>query len=206
MKTIAILGFGNVGQNLAKLFNDAGYRVIVCSKSGDAGKGEYLSMNYLEGINAADAVALAVPYQVLTELLAPLAKHLAGKTVIDCTNPLNDDWSPLLLGQETSAAEQIGKLLPDAKVIKAFNTIFADVMPKKHHDREGKKITAFVAGDDLSAKNNILALAKNIGFAPLDVGPLSAARYLEAMAHLNIQIAVGQQGGTQAAFIYHQGN
>lgn len=204
MKNIAIIGFGNVGQHLAELFSDAGYQVIICSRDGEAGKPEYAAANIQQGIKAADAVALAIPYTAVKDILMPHSAELAGKILIECTNPLNEDWSPLLLGQHTSAAEQIAALLPETKVVKAFNTIFADVMAKEHHDREGLKITAFVAGNDLEAKTAVLTLVEKAGLAPLDTGGLSSARYLEAMAHLNIKIAVEQGGGTQAAFIYHQ--
>ncbi|WDE08473.1 NAD(P)-binding domain-containing protein [Thalassomonas viridans] len=204
MQKIAIFGFGNVGQKLATLFSEAGKTVVIYSKDGQSGRDRYKSASYSDGVRAVDAIALAVPYTGIKALLKPLTEELAGKIIIDCSNPLNDDWSPLLLGQETSAAEQIAAAVPQAKVIKAFNTIFADVMAKEHHNRGGLTMTAFIAGDDSAAKNTTLELAAAVGLAPLDVGPLRSARYLEAMAHLNIQIAVGQGGGTQAAFVYHQ--
>jgi len=204
MQTIAIFGFGNVGQNLAALFSEAGRKVIIYSQDGHTGAEQYQSSAYRSGLDGVDAIALAIPYSVIAELITPLAKALAGKTIIDCSNPLNDDWSPLLLGQETSAAEEISSMVPQAHVVKAFNTIFADVMAKEHHNRNGLPITAFVAADDDKAKNDTLQLAEAVGLAPLDVGPLKSARYLESLAHLNIQIAVGQGGGTQAAFVYHQ--
>jgi len=127
---------------------------------------------------------------------------MQGKIVIDSTNPLNADWSPKLLGQENSASEEISRLLPEAYVVKAFNTIFADVMNEPVKD--GRVITAFIAGDNDEAKQKIIALASDIGYAPIDIGCLYTARYLESMAHLNIQIAIGQGGGTNAAFIYLQ--
>ena len=71
-------------------------------------------------------------------------------------------------------------------------------------NRDGQRISAFVAGDQQAAKDVVMALAKSVGFAPVDTGGLINARYLEAIAHLNIQLAVGQQGGTNAAFIFHQ--
>lgn len=205
MKTIAIIGYGHVGKNLASSFSKANYQVIICSDNCESGAQEYTAMSYTDGIQNADAVAIAIPYHVTEQVLAPYAEALNGKILIDCTNPLNEDWSPMDLGHNTSGSEQIAQRITGAKVVKAFNTIFADVMPEENHDRRGHKITAFVASDDSSAKAFVLALVEAIGLSPLDVGPLSCARYLEAMAHLNIQIAVGQQGGTKAAFVYHQG-
>jgi len=196
---ISIFGTGSVGSKLKTLFVEAGQEVVSCSREVSDGV-----VSFKEGAEFAEMVVLAVPYAVLADLLPTLAKELANKIVIDATNPLNDDWSPLLLGQETSAAEEVAKLLPQSQVLKAFNTIFADVMGKEFHNRDGQKITAFIAGDTLVAKEKVSEIIVNMGLAPLDVGALAAARYLEAMAHLNIQIAVGQGGTTNAVFIYNQ--
>ena len=133
-----------------------------------------------------------------------LAPALEGKIIIDNTNPLNDDWSPLLLGQENSAGEEIQRALPKSFVVKAFSTIFADIMQKEAHNRAGHTITAFIAGNDDGAKNTIMQLAQEVGFAPLNVGDITSSRYLEAMGHLNIRIAVPLGGGTNAAYLYHQ--
>jgi predicted dinucleotide-binding enzyme len=107
-----------------------------------------------------------------------------------------------LLGQETSAGEEIAKLLPESFVVKAFNTIFADVMNasdiKDHH------ITAFVASSYEDAMKDVATLASDCGFKVVTINKLSAARYLEAMAHLNIELAVGQGGGTKASFTYNR--
>lgn len=196
---IAILGAGNVGRNLHSLLTAGGLQVHICSRSPNSGE-----LTFSEGISQADVVVLAVPYQALAELLPSLESQLQGKVVIDCTNPLNPDWSPLLLGQENSAGEEVARLLPMSKVVKAFNTVFADVMTTDRVRRGGLRATAFVAGDDAAAKRTVTELAILSGLDPLDVGPLHMSRYLEAMAHLNIQIAVGQGGGTNAAFLYHQ--
>ncbi|GAA6154040.1 NADPH-dependent F420 reductase [Pseudoteredinibacter isoporae] len=204
MNTISIYGFGSVGQKLAKLFSDAGRTVIICSKDGSSGREEYQTASFAEGAKLADAVALAIPFTAAQELLIKHADELTGTTIIECTNPLNEDWSPLLLGENTSGAEEIANALPNAKVVKAFNTIFADVMPKERHDRAGQAITAFVCGSDDHSKNDVLKLVVDCGFAPVNAGSLKSARYLEAMAHLNIEIAVGQGGSTNAAFLYHQ--
>jgi 8-hydroxy-5-deazaflavin:NADPH oxidoreductase len=128
---------------------------------------------------ASDVIVAAVPFGVSEAVLVPLAPLLRNKVLIDCTNPLNPDWSPVLLGQENSAAEVLAKALPDTYVVKAFNTIFADVMAAEYLSRGGLR-------------------------ARLTFQLCGLARYLEAMAHLNIQLAVGQKGGTSAALNYHQ--
>jgi predicted dinucleotide-binding enzyme len=202
---VGILGYGSVGKKLAKLFSEAGHEVFIGLRDQqEQVPSPYRRGTFVEVAREVDILALAIPYKASLDILKELASYLANKIVIDNTNPLNDDWSPLLLGQENSAGEEIQRELPQAYVVKAFNTIFADVMHKEAHDRAGHKITAFIAGNDTQAKQTVLQLASACGFHALDVGDISSSRYLEAMAHLNIRIAVGLNGGTQAAFLYHQ--
>jgi 8-hydroxy-5-deazaflavin:NADPH oxidoreductase len=199
---IAILGFGNVGKQFANLFSKAGHEVVIGLRSAPNQKLPYPSATFKEATEVADVVAIAIPFTACADVLPELSEVTKGKIVIDSTNPLNADWSPKLLGQENSASEEISRLLPEAHVVKAFNTIFADVMDTPV--RDGQAITAFIAGDNNEAKQKVIALASAIGYAPIDTGSLYTARYLETMARLNIQIAVGQGGGTDAAFIYLQ--
>jgi hypothetical protein len=197
---IAILGFGNVGKQFANLFSKAGHEVVIGLRSVSTQKLPYACTTFKEAAQVADVVAIAIPFTACADVLPELAEVTKGKIVIDSTNPLNADWSPKLLGQENSASEEISRLLPEAYVVKAFNTIFADVMNEPV--KGGQALTAFIAGDNDEAKQKIITLANDIGYAPIDTGRLYTARYLESMAHLNIQIAVGQGGGTNAAFIY----
>lgn len=199
---IAILGFGNVGRKFADLFSKAGHEIVIGLRSDSNQKLPYPSATFKQAAEMAEVIALAIPFTTCANVLPELVEVTKGKIIIDSTNPINPDWSPMLLGQENSAAEEISRFLPEAYVVKAFNTIFADVMNKPVKD--GQAITAFIAGDNNEAKQKIIALASDIGYAPVDTGPLYTARYLESMAHLNIQIAVGQSGGTNAAFIYLQ--
>jgi 8-hydroxy-5-deazaflavin:NADPH oxidoreductase len=199
---IAILGFGHVGKQFAHLFSKVGHEVVVGVRSASNQELPYPSAPFKEAAEKADAVAIAIPFTACADVLPDLSEVTKGKIVIDSTNPLNADWSPKLLGQENSASEEISRLLPEAYVIKAFNTIFADAMNEPV--RDGQAITAFIAGDNDEAKQKVIALASDIGYAPVDTGSLYTARYLESMAHLNIQIAVGQGGGTNVAFIYLQ--
>jgi len=196
---VGILGAGSVGRALAGLIRAAGHEPLISerSPSGD-------TVSFEEAATAGEIVIIAVPYNATEVLLPSLASALAGKTVVDATNPLNDDWSPKVLGAETSAAEEIAKLLPDAHVVKAFNTVFADIMTPEKLIRLGVRVTGFIASDHDGARRQVADLAEGMGLAPVETGPLATARYLEAMAHLNIAIAVGQAGGTDAAFVYHQ--
>ena len=189
---IGIIGAGPVGSNLKDLFTAASHDVVAADRTGAR-----------EAASHGEVVVLAIPYAACAEALPPLADVLAGKVVVDVTNPVASDWAPLPLGEENSAAEEIARLLPRSHVVKGFNTIFADVMAVPKLERDGQRITCFVAGDDEESRAIVMALAGDAGFAPQDAGPLRVARHLEAMAHLNIAIAFAG-GGTDAAFLYHQ--
>jgi 8-hydroxy-5-deazaflavin:NADPH oxidoreductase len=201
---IAFIGGGNLGGNLANLFKHAGHDVVVGLR-----QLKHVRPNRTydvalvdDAIQDADLVVLALHYQACTELLTSISGALIGKIVVDATNPLNTDWSPMFLGQENSAAEENARLLPGVFLVKAFNTIFADNMMSEKQNRKGNKITAFIAGDDAAANNVVADLARDAGFLPQLCGDLKMSRYLEAMANLNIAIAVKMKGGTDGAFIY----
>ncbi len=201
---IAFLGGGNFGNNLAGLLVQAGHDVVVGLRDVARSRSAIYRVMSLEDAAAyGDVVIIAIPYQACAEVLPLLAVYLAGKIVVDATNPLKDDWSPLPLGQATSAAEILGQLLPASTIVKAFNTIFADVITRQRIQRgNGHPVTAFIASDDIAARQTVAQIASSVGFAPRITGGLNNARYLESMAHLNIQIAVVQGGGTNAAFVY----
>jgi 8-hydroxy-5-deazaflavin:NADPH oxidoreductase len=228
---IVFIGSGNVAKALGQLLRAAGHEVVLGSRpssppsaglipgASPAGSGAPAPATHADAgpvvpaaipaelsaqLAWAELVILAIPFLAVGEVLPALASALDGKIVVDATNPVQADWSPLLLGQEHSAAEEIARLLPGARVVKAFNTIFADVMQASRLDRGGQPITCFVAGDDAAAVRLVADLGHSAGFGPRLVGPLSMARHLEALAHLNIQLAVGMRGGTNAAILFHQ--
>jgi predicted dinucleotide-binding enzyme len=203
---IAVLGGGNFGGNLANLLVNAGHEVMVGLRDPGAARADatYRIASLQQAATHADIAIIAIPYQACADALPPLAGLLAGKIVVDATNALKDDWSPLPLQRFSSAAESLAALLPGSVIVKAFNTIFADIMKDGLLDRAGHRVTAFIAGDTDSANAIVAGIAADAGFAPLITGALGNARYLEAMAHLNIQIAVVHAGGTNAGFVYHQ--
>lgn len=203
---IAFIGGGAIAKAIGSLVKTAGHDVVLGvrapSKKTDEAGLKYGTIE--ESITDADVVLIAVPYYVIDDVLPQFADALAGKLVVDATNPVATDWTPILTGEEFSGAEHIAEILSKSRVVKAFNTIFADILQQDRLDRSGRKITLFVAGDDAAAKQTVMKLGSEIGLEPLNAGPLKSARYLEAMAHLNIELAVGQGGGTNAAFIYDQ--
>ena len=113
------------------------------------------------------------------------------------TNAVTDDFG-LAIGFSTSAAEEVQKMLPKARVVKAFNTVFA---ANQNTGRIGdEKLTLFVAGDEVKAKETVMQLGRDIGFDPLDAGPLKSARYLEPMATLLMNLAFTLGMGTKIGY------
>ena len=187
---IGIIGAGQLGSKLEALFTDAGHDVLTGGRT-----------TARDAASHGEIVVLSIPFDACADVLPPLADALAGKIVVDATNPINPDWSPMELGGK-AAAEHVQALIPHARVVKAFNMVFADVMTREGLDRGGVPATVFVASDDEGARGTVASLASEIGFAPVEVGGLSHARFMEGMAHLNIQLALGMGGGTNAAFVY----
>ena len=187
----AIIGSGNVGTSVARGVTDAGHEAVVAdlSEDGLAAVAEkapvQTTTSNREAVADADAVVLAVPFDAVQDIAADLRDDLAGKIVIDVTNPLAPDLSGLATNG-LSAAELVQQAAPDARVVKAFNTVLAANQADPSVD--GTQLDGFVACDDDEAKQAVLGVLEQIGFRPIDVGPLSAARYLEGMAFLNIAL------------------
>jgi predicted dinucleotide-binding enzyme len=172
---IVLIGSGKVGTALQTGLSRAGNDVRLAKKGQIA-----------ETAAWADVIVLAVPFSAVPDVARALETVAGGKTVIDATNALTPNLE-LAVGFTTSGAEELQKLLRRAHVVKAFNTVFAQHMSTGKVN--GEQLTAFVAGDNESARNIVLALARAIGFDPVDAGPLKNARSLEALAPLNIQLS-----------------
>lgn len=189
---VAIIGAGNVGKALGTSITRAGHDVTFSAKSVESAAeaareiGARAADSNTAAVADADVVILAVPFVGAADAVAgEIRGEVAGKTVIDVTNPLKPDYSGLAT-EDSSAAEELQRLLPEARVIKAFNTIFASNQAQPTRDIDG-----FVAGDDDKAKQQVISLVDSMGFTPLDVGPLRAARFLEGMAYINIGLNAG---------------
>ena len=184
---VAIIGAGNVGKALGTSIMRAGHEVTITAKHPEHAQaaaqeiGAQAAESSAEAVSDADVVILAVPFVgAADEVTGEIRDRVAGKTVIDVTNPMKLDYSGLAT-EGSSAAEEFQKRLPEANVVKAFNTIFATNQAHPSHEIDG-----YVAGDDDKAKQQVISLVESIGFSALDVGPLKAARYLEGMAVINI--------------------
>ena len=184
---VAIIGAGNVGKALAASITRAGHDVTISASSPDTTRAAAAEVGVAAAASNASAAAdasvviLAIPYVGAGQQVADeIRDQVAGKTIIDVTNPIRLDFSGLATN-DSSAAEEFQRLLPTANVVKAFNTIFAANQANPTRDMDG-----YVAGDDADAKQTVISLVESIGMRALDVGPLSSARALEGMAFLNI--------------------
>lgn len=189
----AIIGSGNVGGALAQALTEAGHQVTITSRNREqatavaAATGSTAVPTIAEAARSADVVFIAVPFGASGAAVAhELASDVAGKVVVDVTNPVTPTYDGLLTDRGPSAGEQFAAWLPNAHVVKAFNTLFASLHadPTAH----GAPLDVLVAGDDAAAKATVMDIARSIGFRPIDAGPLSMARHLEAVAFLNIAL------------------
>ncbi|TWG11448.1 NADPH-dependent F420 reductase [Actinoplanes teichomyceticus] len=195
---IAVLGAGNVGSALAARLTELGHHVTLAAS--DPGSPRLAAAAAASGADtgapdeaaaAADLAVIAVPYSAIDDLLTGEVRDaLAGKIVIDATNPLAPDFMSLTVGHTSSAGEQIAARLPRSRVVKAFNTVFAATLGTPVLAGTAQLLP--VAGDDRDAKKAVIDLGDQLGFDAVDAGPLTNARYLEPAVELLIQLAYGQ--------------
>lgn len=200
---VLVLGAGNMGSGFVKQLTAAGHQVTVAAR--DPAKAQQVARQFgakavpADGAaDGVDAIVLATPYEAAAAALRGIG-DVAGKVVVDITNPLTPDYMGLTVGHATSAAEEIAKAVPGAEVVKAFNTVFAQVLAEGPDFGAGRKATVFVAGDSERAKQAAAALAESMGFQVTDAGGLKNARYLEPLAGLNIYFGYGAGQGTGIA-------
>ena len=200
---IGIIGAGNMGSAFAKRLAGAGHEVTITAQdpshaeaaaSGAGGNVRAVSLEQIA--SASELLIVATPYEASAEALRG-AGDVDGKTVIDISNPLTPDYSGLTVGYSSSAAEEIQKAVPSAWIVKAFNTVFAQVLAAQ--GRGDRKVQVLYAGDDDSAKQAVRALIESAGFEAVDAGPLSNARYLEPLGMLNIFLGYMAGQGTGVA-------
>ena len=199
---LAIIGSGNVGKGLAGAAVKAGHEVILTSRNpehyAEAAKSVGAKSAPVDkAVAGADVVVLAVPFTAAESVAAEIAPNAAGKVVIDPTNRF-DPKDPAATLDGSSVAEKLQSKLPDAKVVKALNTVLAGnyANPKKN----GDALDGYVAGDDESAKKKVLDLLGSIGFRPVDAGGLAMGRVLEGMALMNISLNMRNGWPWQSGF------
>ena len=177
---IGIIGAGNIGATVARLFARAGHEVAISNRRGPESLKDLVAelgphakaATVDEAARFGDVVLLAIPWRTPEGL--PHAEAVAGKIVIDAMNPYTEKGEPFDLGDSTSSSEEVLKRLPGARLVKAFNTIYF-----KHLQEQGRtdvpvdeRRAIFVAGDDEGAKQVVSRLIEEIGFAPVETGSL----------------------------------
>jgi hypothetical protein len=199
---IGIIGAGNMGSAFAKRLAAAGHEVAITAQdpshaeqAASAAGGNVRAVPQGQVASGAELVILATPYGAAAEALRG-AGDVSGRTLIDISNPLKADFSGLTVGFTSSAAEEIQKLVPGARVVKAFNTVFAGVLGS---EPGATKVQVLYAGDDEAAKQAVRGLIESAGFEAVDAGPLSNARYLEPLGMLNIHLGYMAGRGTGIA-------
>ena len=206
---ITIIGAGNMGRGIGTRFAAGGHSVTFIDRKPDeaekvakevkasAKNDTQISTASLEEARLGDVVVLAVPYGANIELAKQLGRKLAGKVVVDIANPMNATYDGLATDPGSSSAEDVAKAATSgAKVVKAFNTTFAGTLLAGQV--AGRPLDVFIAGDDEAAKRKVEQLAKDGGMRPIDTGPLSRARQIEAMQflHITLQGSLGTNWGS----------
>ena len=198
---VTLIGSGNMGSGLAKQISKAAHSLVITGRNADKAKelARTVGATFKDKAAAegAEVVIVATAYADAVSALRA-AGDLNGKVIVDITNPLTADYMGLTIGHSTSAAEEIQKAFPKAKVVKAFNTIFAQVLAAGPA-LAGETVPVYFAGDDAGAKETVKTLIQSTGFAPVDAGGLKNARYLEPLAGLNIYFGYGAGHGTTVA-------
>ena len=190
---ILIIGTGNMGRGIATRALAGKNNVTLYDEDGTKAQalaaelGTSVARDPRDAIAASDIVVIATPYAASLEVAARLGAALAGKIVVDISNPLDETYTGLVTAPGTSAAEEIRKLLPpSAKLVKAFNTTFAGTLVAGQV--AGQALDVYLAGDDDAAKATVAELVKAGGLNAVDAGALDRARQLEALGLLGITL------------------
>ena len=180
MAHVSILGSGNMGPAIAGVVSKGGNTV------------ELFNSSDVHKPVTGDVVVLAVPYPAVAEVIAQRGEQLAGKIVVDITNPLNvETFDGLTVPSDSSAAAEIAAKLPRSRVLKAFNTNFAATLASGTVG--GLPTTVLIAGDDADAKALLAGVVSAGGLRAIDVGGLKRARELESLAFLQITLAAAEK-------------
>lgn len=211
MSTISIIGAGGMAAAIAGLAAKAGHTVEVTSR--DAAKAGALAERVGAGattgvfgaVPAGDIVILAVPYSAVLDVVKQYGEQLAGKLLVDLTNPVASDLTSFVTPADSFGAQEIARAAPaSAVIVKAFNTLFSHVLAAGSF--QGQPLDVFIAGDDAQAKARVAGFVESLGLRPMDIGLLPMARTLEhvcllslgllarAIKHTNFSIGVSLPG------------
>jgi len=205
---VGILGSGLMGGKLGTLFARAGHDVVFSyARSGQKlrrlareAQGSARHGTPAEAAREADAVLLAVHWSRMDDVLKQ-AGDLAGKVVVTCSLPMNADDTGLVVAHTSSGAETLAKKVPRARVVAAFGTIPSEVLFDVFEARRKKSRPSLLyCGDDAASKKAAAELIRDVGFDPVDAGPLRMARYSEPFTLLIAQLAYEGDRGPELAY------
>jgi len=189
MSSITLIGTGNMARTIGTLAVAGGNTVEVMGR--DQAKVDDLATTLGAGVTTGkwgavptgDIVITALLYDGVVPVVTEYGDALAGKVVVDISNPFNATFDGLAHSGETSIAQEVAKVVPaGTSVVKAFNTIFRDVLEKGRPN-------VFMAGDDARAKADVAAFVESLGLRPLDVGGLEMAHWLEGVGVVTVGLA-----------------
>jgi predicted dinucleotide-binding enzyme len=205
---VGILGSGLMGGKLGTLFARAGHEVVFSYSrrrkklddlARDAG-GKARAGTPGEAAQDADALLLAVHWSRIDDVLRR-AGEVSGKVLVSCSLPMNEDDTALVVGRTSSGAEKLARKVPRTRVVAAFGTVPSEVLFGVFEARGRTPRPSLVyCGDDGDAKRVAAALIRDVGFDPVDAGPLQVARYTEPFALLIAQLAYEGEGGPELAY------
>jgi len=192
---VTIIGTGNMARGIGSRVVAGGHDLTVVGKGSDKAQAVASDIGGESSVNTAasgdriegDVVVLAVYYPDARGVVEQHGDQLAGKVVVDITNPVNETFDGLVVPADGSAAAELARLAPEARFVKAFNTTFANTL------RSGDQLDVLIAGDDDDAKAVVAELARDGGLNPIDAGQLKRARELEALGllHIGLQDTLG---------------
>src|SRR5712691_6638972 len=209
---IGILGSGLMGGKLGTIFARAGHEVVFSYARSEQklkrlareAKGKALAGTPREAAQEADALLLAVHWSRMDDVLSQ-AGDLSGKVVLTCSLPMNDDDTGLVVAHTSSGAEELAKRIPKARVVAAFNTVPSEVLFGVYEARrEASRPSLVYCGDQRRGKEVAGGLIRDVGFDPVDAGPLRIARYTEPFTMLIAQLAYEGKGGPELAYRFER--
>src|SRR5712691_1392172 len=209
---VGILGSGLMGGKLGTLFARAGHDVVFSyarseqklKKLARDAKGKARAGTPREAAQEADALLLAVHWSRVDDVLKQ-AGDLSGKVIVTCSLPMNADDTDLVIAHTSSGAEELAKKLPKARVVSAFSTVPSEVLFGVFEARRKKLRPSLVyCGDDVKSKKTAAELIRDVGFDPVDAGPLRVARYTEPFTLLIAQLAYEGEEGPELAYRFER--
>ena len=209
---VGILGSGLMGGKLGTIFARAGHEVVFSyarsrqklERLAREAKGKARAGTPAEAGQSADALLLAVHWSRIDDLLKQ-AGDVSGKVIVSCSLPMNADDTGLVIAHTTSGAEALAKKVPEARLVSAFNTVPSEVLFGVFEARRKARRPSLVyCGDDARSKETAAQLIRDVGFEPVDAGPLRIARYTEPFALLVAQLAYEGDGGPELAYRFER--